>query len=170
MPATAIPEEVQWYAIHTRPRHEKKVAGELRSRGVETFLPLNVEVRRWSDRKQQVEIPLFPCYAFVRVACTPESRVNVLRSYGVLGFVGPHQGTIIPEKEIEDIRTLVMNGPVSSATFLRAGQRVRLRGGAWNGVEGILVTSGRERRLVVSIEAIQRSVSVSIEDYDVEPA
>ncbi len=166
----AIPQELHWYAVHTRPRHEKKVVEELRNRGVESFLPLNVEIRRWSDRKQRVEFPLFSCYAFVRIVPLSRERVNVLRCYGVLGFVGPNQGTVVPDREIENIKTLLLNGPVRPVNFLKAGQRVRLRGGAWDGVEGILVHSGRERRLVVSIQAIERSVSVSIEDYNVVPA
>ncbi len=161
--------EPQWYAVHTRPRHEKKVVSELGRGGIVTFLPLSKQIRRWSDRRKRVEFPLFPCYVFVQIAATPETRVSVLRPYGVLGFVGPQHGTPIPASQIEAIRTLVLNDvAITAAAYLRVGQRVRIRGGVLDGVEGILATAG-ERRLVVSIETIQRSISVSLEGYEVEP-
>ena len=45
-------EELRWYALHTRARHEKAVERRLRDQGMETFLPTAVEVHRWSDRKK----------------------------------------------------------------------------------------------------------------------
>src|SRR5512141_534581 len=96
MPPQPMVQAGQWFAIHIRPRHEKKVVAELERRGVATLLPISRQVRRWSDRRKTVEFPLFPCYAFVQIVPTAEARVGVLRSYGVLGFVGPNHGTAIP--------------------------------------------------------------------------
>jgi len=59
--------------------------------------------------------------------------------------------------------------PLTPYPFLRVGQRVRVRGGALDGLEGILITNG-EKRLVISVGAIHRSLSITIEGYDVEPA
>ena len=56
-----------WYAVHTRARHEKRVAERLAEQGMTSFLPLVKETHRWSDRKKTVEIPLFSCYVFVRM-------------------------------------------------------------------------------------------------------
>ncbi|MFZ0817498.1 MAG: hypothetical protein WAM78_18380, partial [Candidatus Sulfotelmatobacter sp.] len=70
----------------------------------------------------------------------------------------------------DDLRTvLAQKIPVKEQSFLRIGQRVRVRGGALNGVEGILASQSKERSLVISIESIQRSVSIRVEGYDVEP-
>lgn len=161
----------RWFAIQTRSRHEKKVAEELQRRGVTTFLPTLSRVQRWSDRLKTVEFPLFSCYAFVQIVPTTQSRLAVLTVNGVLCFVGPtHQGTPIPANQIEDLRTLVLNRvAMQPHSFLNVGQRVRIRGGALNGVEGIVSGFKGNRQLVVSIETIQRSISVSIEGYDVEP-
>ncbi len=166
-PATA-----EWFAIKTRSRHEKKVATELQQRGIETFLPVVSQVRNWSDRKKVVEFPLFSCYAFVNITPTPPTRLAVLSAHGVVGFVGPHgQATPIPASQIEDLRTVLMSEvPLWPRPFLKVGQRVRIRGGALNGLEGILVGAKGERQLVLSVDTIQRSVSMSIEGYDLEPA
>jgi hypothetical protein len=37
-----------------------------------------------------------------------------------------------------------------------------------NGVEGILVARSGESTLIISIDAIQRSMALSIEGYDIE--
>jgi len=52
---------------------------------------------------------------------------------------------------------------------LKIGQRVRVRGGALDGVEGILVSANGDRSLVISLNSIERSLSIRVEGYDVEP-
>jgi transcription antitermination factor NusG len=160
-----------WYAVHTRARHERIVAQRLTEQGVTTFLPLVTEVHRWSDRRKSVELPLFGCYVFVRLAATGEERLRVLRIDGVFKFVGARGlGTPIAEAQIDAVRTLIGQQISWSAhPFLQIGQRVRVRGGALDGVEGILVSRNDDNTLVVSIDAIQRSLAVRIQGYDVEP-
>ena len=77
-----------WYAVHTRARHERAIAQRLREQGINTFLPLVTEVHRWSDRRKSVEVPLFGCYVFVKLPLTGEHRLQVLKIDGVFRFVG----------------------------------------------------------------------------------
>jgi transcription antitermination factor NusG len=160
-----------WYAMHTRARHERVVTQRLQDQGVTTFLPLITEVHRWSDRQKSVELPLFGCYVFVKLPPTGEDRLRVLQVDGVFRFVGTRGiGTPIAESQIDAVRTLIgQQIPWSAHPFLQIGQRVRVRGGALDGVEGILVSRDQDNTLVVSIDAIQRSLSVRIQGYDVEP-
>lgn len=164
-------EVARWFAVHTRSRHEKVVAQEVRDQGVTTFLPLVREVRRWSDRRKVVELPLFSCYVFVKLVPRNDERLQVLRANGALRFVGNHGVAIpIPDEQIQGIQTLLEQRlPFCSHPFLKIGQRVRIRSGALGGVEGILVSRSGEHALVISLDAIQRSLSVRIEGYDVEP-
>ena len=151
-------------------RHEKRVASQLQENRVFTFLPLLQEIHKWSDRKRKVDVPLFSCYAFVRIVPTPENRVQVLRTHGVLGFVGSdRQGTPIPDEEIESLQTAIREKiPFALHPFVSAGKRVRIRGGSLDGVEGILVRQGTDQSLIVSVELLRRSVSIRVEGYDVE--
>ena len=160
-----------WYAVQTRARHERAVAQRLREQGVTTFLPLVTEVHRWSDRRKSVEVPLFGCYVFVKLPLTGEHRLQVLKIDGVFRFVGASGlGTPIAESQIDAVRTLIgQQIPWSTHPFLQIGQRVRVRGGALDGVEGILVSRNDDNTLVVSVDAIQRSLAVRIQGYDVEP-
>ncbi len=162
----------KWYALHTRPRHEKLVVQRLTERGVETFLPLAREVHRWSDRCKSVEMPLFSCYVFARFVANRSERLQVLRVGGVLGLVGSRgEGIPIPDAQIDAVRTLVQRElPWTAYPFLKIGQRVRIRGGAMDGVEGILVSRNRNHTLVISVDAIQKSLAVRLEGYQVEAA
>ena len=167
----AAPEESSWYAVHTLARHEKRVSAKLQDARICTFLPLIQELHRWSDRRVAVETPLFGCYAFVRIAQKPEERLKVLRTSGVLGFVGSErQGTPIPDEQIESLRTAIDKKiPFHPHAFLSAGQRVRICGGSLDGVQGILVRHAGDQSLVVSVELLHRSVAIRVEGYAVEP-
>lgn len=165
-------EESSWYAVHIVARHEKRVAAQFEEKRVCTFLPLLRQIHKWSDRRRVVEIPMFSCYAFVRIVQTVEERLKVLRTPGVLGFVGNEkQGTPIPEEQIESLRKAISEKvPCLPHPFVSVGKRVRVRGGSLDGVEGILMLQGKDQRLVLSVELLQRSVCIRVEGYDIELA
>jgi len=165
-------EELRWYALHTRARHERVVEHRLREQGMETFLPVVQEVHRWSDRRKTVEVPLFSCYVLVHCALRAEERNIVHRIDSVLGFVGTHGvGTPIPEEQVEGVRSVLAqtSSPCRSHPFLKAGQRVRVRGGALDGIEGLFLAENGDHSLIISIDVIQRSMAVRIDGYDIEP-
>jgi len=147
------------------------VDARLRERGISTFLPLVKQVHRWSDRRKVIDLPLFSCYVFVKIVPSPKSRLIVLRTEGVIGFVGVRgEGTPVRSAEIENVRLLLSRSvPFAAYPFLKIGQRVRIRGGSLDGVEGVMVAQNRDSKLVVSVELIQRSLLISIEGYQIEP-
>ena len=160
----------EWFAIQTKPRHEKKVAFKLEEKDIEVFLPLYKSLHQWSDRRQEVQLPLFPSYIFVRIGATQGQRTAVLQTDGVRSFVGMRgKGVCIPEEEVEAVQK-ILDEKVSFTNhpFLNIGQRVRIRGGSLDGVCGT-VMANNPRSLIVSIECIQRSLTVSIDGYAVEP-
>lgn len=167
-----LPIETFWFAVQTRPRYEKKVALELKEKGIESFLPLHSMKHQWSDRKQTVSLPLFPGYTFVRISPAQDLRVAVLRTNGVIHFVGARGvGTPIPDGEIEAVQTILReNIPFVHYPFLKVGQSVRIRGGCLDGIKGILAKFNGDQSLIISVKLIQRSVAMRVEGYDIEPA
>src|SRR5690349_1495912 len=159
-----------WYALHTRSRHERVVEHRLHQQGISTFCPIVSEVHRWSDRRKKVEVPLFSCYVFVHMAMTPEERTKVFRAEGFLAFVGARGHALpIPDEQIDAVRAIVeQKVPWCSHPYLKVGQRIRIRGGALDGVEGIFLSRNGEDSLVVSVDAVQRSMAVRISGYDIE--
>lgn len=164
-PASAL-----WYAIRTHPRHEKRVASQLTFKSIDNYLPIVTRLHVWSDRRRRVDLPVFPCYAFVRIPPCAECRVSVLKVPGVIEFVGPGRlPASIPPEQIEAIRTLIENKvALDPYPFLKVGQRVRIRGGALDGIEGILLRRNGMRRLVISVDSLERSLSLCVEGLDVQ--
>jgi len=159
-----------WYALYTRGRHEKVVTASLDRKGVTTFLPLVSRIHRWSDRNKTVRLPLFPGYVFVRTSATPESCHRILQTWGVVNFAGGRRGAVpIPENQIANIQTVLSHDvPCTVFPFLRVGQRVRVRGGCLEGIEGLLTAVRGHRTLVLSVEPILRSIAISLDGHDVE--
>src|SRR5579863_9638977 len=160
---------LNWYALYTCPRHEKCVAQQIEQRSISCFLPLYRSVRRWKDRRKELELALFPGYVFVRLALKDRLRVLQLPSaVRLVSFNG--QPAVLPEAEIEGLRQqLARGGGVEPHPYLRVGRRVRVCGGPMEGLEGIIVRRKDHCRLVFSLDLIMRSVAVEVDENDVEP-
>jgi transcription termination/antitermination protein NusG len=160
----------EWFAVRTRPRHEKVVTKQLGTTGIETFLPVCAQVRSWSDRRKVIDFPLFPGYVFVRISRTTQARVRIFQARGVIGFVGPNnQATPIPAQQIDAVRSL-MQAHINCRphAYLNIGQRVRIQNGALKGLEGLLIRFASDESLIVSVDLIQRSVAIRLEGYEVD--
>jgi transcription termination/antitermination protein NusG len=166
-----LADQSRWYAVRTRSRHEKLVARQLENQGIQSFLPVINKINQWSDRRKEVEQPLFSGYTFVRLDHSSSDRVRVLQTQGVVQFVGVHGvGVPIPDQEIDNINTLLSSKiGYQERPFLYVGQRVRVSGGALDGLEGILTAENSDQSVVISVGLIQRSLSVRVAGYNVEP-
>jgi len=164
-----LPPPVQWYAIQTRYRFERKVTSQLCSKGLETFLPLLKETHRWSDRHKLVDTPLFPGYMFVRLDQSSLIHKEFLKTEGIIGLITfAKEAAPVPNKQIDDLRQLLsQNVPCALHPFLKVGQKVRIRGGCLDGLEGILDQAG-QKNLVISIDSIQRAIAIKIEGYELQ--
>ena len=160
-----------WYAVYTKPRHERKVNTQLIREGMTTFLP---EMERWSrrrDRKKKVSYPIFPGYLFINTELNNGSRLKVIKTKGVVRILGTKGvPTPIPAHQIDAIQKAVdSKNDVSPYPYLKKGQLVRVIGGPLTGVEGIFVSEKGKGKLIVSVDILHRSVSVAIEETNVEP-
>lgn len=161
--------EARWYAVSTRSRHEKSVGDLLKRKRIETFLPLYETVRRWRNGDHRVQLPLFPGYAFVRIAL--RTRLDVLKVPGVARFVS-FNGVPTPlgDKEMESLRqALAGGGKATPHPYLTVGRRIRITAGPLAGHEGVLIRKKRDFRVVLSIDLIQRSVLVNVDAAWLEP-
>ena len=160
-----------WYALYTRPRHEKRVFEELASRKIEAFLPSYKVRRRWSDRYKVVEEPLFKNYLFVNVP-SGRSYHDTLRPYGAVSFVMfDGKPAEIPDTEIDSIRLLVTSElKYNPHPYLKVGRKVYVRSGPLQGCEGVLTRKKGITRLVLSVHLLQQSISAEVDADTVEPA
>ncbi len=157
-----------WYALYTCPRHEKRVAEQIEQRSFSCFLPLYRSVRRWKDRRKELELALFPGYVFVRMALV--DRLQVLQLPGVVRLVSFNgQPVALPTGEIEALQSRLSSGVrVEPHPYMRAGRQVRVCSGPMQGLEGKIVRTKDRCRVIFSIDLLQRSIIVEVDEADVE--
>ena len=152
----------EWYALYLRSRHEKKVSVALAKKHVETFLPLIEELHLWSDRKKKVLEPLFRGYIFVKTDL--RDKETIVTTDGVIRFVGiNHKSSWIPASQVDWLRRMVGGSvEVRREKYLDVGEKVRISAGPLIGIEGIVRWIHGISRVVVSITAIEQSVSILV--------
>ena len=162
LPPQPEPARFPWYGVRTRSNHEKVAATVLSAKGFENYLPSYRVRRRWSDRTVETTLPLFPGYVFCRFDAA--SRFPIVSTPGVVSIVGFGDSPApIADIEIEAIQAVLHSGfAAEPCPFLTEGQRVRIKHGPLQNVEGILLKKKADWRLVVSVTMLQRSVAVEL--------
>lgn len=163
-----VPETRSWYAVHARSRHEKLVHAHLQHRQVVSFLPTYKSLRKWKDRRIELDFPLFPGYLFVEISL--RDQVAVLQVPGVVRLVGcGYTPTPLNSVQIEALRAGLLKGRIEPHPYLSIGERVRITKGPFAGVEGVLKAKKNSVSVIVSIEAILQAIAVEVRADDVEP-
>lgn len=161
----------KWYAIHTRSRFEQKVYDGLRGKSIETFLPRIQVMSRRKDRRKKILIPMIPGYVFVRTDLHPEEHLRILKTIGIVRMVS-FKGNPVPADEEEISSLMVLDGTdrtVQNRTFMKKGDRVMIMEGPLKGLVGFYLRHrGKTDRVVVSVELLQRSLEIEIEDWALE--
>ena len=149
---------MDWFAIRVKSNREKVVHQHLCSKEYEVFLP-SYRTGRDGDQRRSSEVLLFPGYLFCRFDV--RNRLPILIVPGVVHVVGFGKQPIpVDESELQSVRILVEAGlPLRSDEAYAIGQAIRIQKGPLAGAEGIITGLG-EKRLVVSISLLQRSISV----------
>lgn len=162
-------QQLQWYALRTKSRHEKIVRDQLGKQGIEPLLPTVKRLSQWKDRKKEIEVPLFSGYCFVRFA--PTQKLPVQKVSGVVEIVGGgHRPEPIPDDEIKAIQTLMTSVlPYDPHPYLQEGTAVEVVRGPLQGVHGILLRKEKRHRLVIGVRLIQQAAAVEIDIGDVVP-
>jgi transcription antitermination factor NusG len=162
-------ESLNWFAIYVQARHEKVVASTLRTKGFDICLPLSKTQRKWSDRRKEVEEPIFPGYVFCEF--DSEVRTPILRTAGVVQILGVgKQVTPLETIELNALKALERaQTPVEPWPFINKGQWVRVEAGPLAGLSGVVAECKSGLRVVVSISLLQRSVAVEVNRSQVHP-
>jgi transcriptional antiterminator RfaH len=152
-----------WYAIYTRPHHEKKIYEQLKKLKIDSYLPLQTSIKQWSDRKKKVSEPLFSCYLFVNISL--REYYKVLSVPGVIRFVTfEGKAVAIKETQIQTIKDLQENNFELEETVvpIRKGSKVRIVLGILEGIDGELVMYNNKKRVIIRIEQINKSLFVNV--------
>ena len=163
--------ELYWYAIYVKSRHEFHVFERLSSANIDAFLPTMERLSKWKDRKKMVSFPLFPGYLFVHINKSYNNILTVLKTNGVVRFLGisPREPEPIPEEQIISLKRVVESKELLDPyPYLKEGQRVRIKRGSLAGLEGILVEKTGAHSLVISVDILRQGVSLKVDASEVE--
>jgi transcription antitermination factor NusG len=155
--------EIHWYAVSVCSRREKQCFALLSRKGIETFLPLQKQLRKWSDRKKEVEMPLFPGYIFVKI--NPSMRIEVLSTPGIVRFIRfGGEDTPVPEVQIKAIHTaLLMPTSVEIVDIIiLPGEEVYISSGPFKGNYARLVRHNGKGKLQLIMEHVNKSFLLEI--------
>lgn len=160
MKDTTLPSQhaEHWHVLHVRPRCEKKMAAYCANASLTCYLPLRVERKVYQRRRVEVWKPLFPGYVFV--CFQPEQRILVLQSGQIVRVLEvKNQAKFIDE--IEQVRKALGADPcLQACAGLTAGTMVRITAGPFQGLEGIVVKSKGQARVVLNVEMIGQGVAI----------
>ncbi len=144
---------MNWYALYTKPRNEKKVADSLNAMGIEAYCPVVSTLKQWSDRKKKVTVPVLPSYVFVRLEAT--HRNTVFQVAGVVRYVfWLGQPALIRAIEIEALQNSLQQDCKSlEITELQRGDAYTVTTGPFKGYEGVVnqVSATKTQILLASI-------------------
>jgi transcription antitermination factor NusG len=159
---------VNWYAIYTRPSHEKRVVEHFGLRAIECYLPSYRTTRRWKNRcKVELELPLFPGYVFARFSW--QQHVSVLEVPSVVSIVGNGREALpLSHAEIDSLRTGLGLRRAEPHPYLNVGERARILRGPLEGFQGIVLRRNNGLRVVLTLQQIMKSVAVEVEECDLE--
>jgi transcription antitermination factor NusG len=87
----------------------------------------------------------------------------------VVSIVGGQKPIELAAAEIETLRSGLRSYNFAPHPLLTVGQRVRIKSGPLDGMEGILVRRKNNFRVVITVEAIQKSVAIEIDADQVDP-
>jgi transcription antitermination factor NusG len=159
----------RWYAVRTRPRHEKVVAEQLATKGYAQLLPQYRTRKKWADRLKDVDLPLFPGYVFCEFDAY--HRVPVLNTLGVIDVVRSGKELApVDEDEIRSLKTVMNSGLTCIPwTNVTVGQRVTIGFGPLAGVIGTVVELKQGWRLVLSVSLLNRHVLAEVDLASLAP-
>ena len=159
-----------WYVLHTRSRFENKVNEGLERKSKEVFLPKILVRSKRRDRKVMIRVPLFPGYVFVKTDLDPGDQLDIVRTAGIVRFIGNRSGPLpVPDEAIDALKVMVSTGlDITTGTRLKKGDRVIVVSGPFIGITGTFFRYRGRGRIVVNIDALGQFAAVEVGEDDIE--
>ena len=157
---------MDWHVLYLRPRTEKKVARVCETGGLKYYLPLRQETKIYQRRKVTVEKAVFPGYFFV--SFNDKTRLTLLKTNHIVRILTPkneHQFL----HELAQIRgALAVDPTLGTSAALKRGRPVRIIGGPFMGVEGLVWGMKGTARVRLNVDLIGRAVIIEVDREFVE--
>ena len=154
---------VRWYVLRAVFRSEQKVRDALRRAGIRCYVPLCYRVDTIQGHKVRRLVPAITDLVFVHATVETISEFKLHSKDTVYWLTKPlankHEKIVVPDKAMDDFIRITQQNEQTVTYFrpeeiqLDKGDRIRIHGGAFDGVEGVMmkVKGKRVKQLLVSI-------------------
>lgn len=126
--------------------------------GIECYLPVQSEIRQWSDRRKRVDRLVIPMMIFVHV--TPQERPLPLSLQAVSRYMvlrGESTPAVIPDEQMDRFRFMLDYSPEAvemCSAPLAPGDAVKVIKGPLAGLEGELITVNGKSKVAVRLDML----------------
>lgn len=164
-----------WFVAKTKAKQERSVVRQIERLGIEAYIPLRTELRKWSDRKKRVEVVLIPNTVFVnaskQVALDLHNVHGISLSYLRDATMAQNGLMVIPDCQMDDFKRFVdlTKGEfeVEDARPLVKGDAVIVVQGPLKGIVGELVKVDKKNKVIVRLKDLI-ACSVTVDAGDLE--
>ncbi|MEE2932777.1 MAG: transcriptional activator RfaH [Pseudomonadota bacterium] len=157
---------INWYVVYTRHGAEKLAEGHLIRQGFQTYLPLCRKTTRHARRVAHVSKPLFPRYLFVAIDVSEQRWQSINGTFGVSCLVSMgDQPQALPIGVIDELRARETGRgliEILPEIPFKAGETVRLTGGALIDQVGLFQKLGEKDRVSVMLDMLGRKLEVQV--------
>jgi transcription antitermination factor NusG len=156
-----------WFVLYTHSRCEFKVEESLKALGITNYIPTKKTLRKWSDRKKEITLPLFAGYVFIN-ATEKERLVSLEIKQVARCLTNAGKPSVVPEWQIESLKRMIaISSHINVIDGLTLGEEIEIKSGALKGVRGIILSIENKKHLAVSIELLNRSVVTYLSDESI---
>ncbi len=155
-----------WYVLYVKSRHEGKVYRLLKEQGIEAFLPMTTVIRKWSDRKKKLKVPLFSSYVFVKIKTSMDFHLacNVAGACAFIKFGVEYAK--VSDKEMNWIRILLNTEGVEGFKVIdnepTVGEKHKIGHGPLQGLDFEVTRVNSKSVTMVRLDSIKQNIAVTI--------
>jgi len=156
-----------WCALHTRARHEKKVATVCGNLQVPNYLPLRPHRTFSGGKTNTFQLPMFPGYVFAALA--PGDLLSLKKTNSIAQKIETHDEPGLL-RDLSSVQTIERSQlELFTTPVLKEGQKVLVTRGPLAGVTGTVLRYKNRTRLQVVIEAIQQAILLDVSQEVLAP-
>jgi len=179
MPKQVLPQERNWYVLHTYSGYEDAVAKNLKQRieslGMEdkifnVLVPKEKKIKIKNSKRTIVEEKIYPGYVLVEMIVTDDSWYVVRNTLNVTGFVGAGTTPIpVSKEEIDNLKKRMGMEEPQYKIEVKPGDLVKIVDGPFKDFDGKVSDIDTERgKVKVLINMFGRDTPVELDSLQIK--
>lgn len=179
MPKQLLPQEKNWYVIHTYSGYEDAVAKNLKQRvdslGMEdkifnVLVPKEKKIKIKNGKRKTVEEKIYPGYVLVEMIVTDDSWYIVRNTPNVTGFVGVGTTPVpVSTPEIDNLKKRIGVETPQYKIEVKVGDSVKIIDGPFKDFDGKVSEIDQQRgKVKILVNMFGRDTPVELDSLQIK--